>query len=953
MTPSTNSVWRTRQPLPRCVAGTRARRSGLRSAMRDRVFGAVIAVQPGRRAELDGAREALTRYKEVRMRRAVFAIAVAVLVSCLDPVWAGTTGQINVTIVDSGGQPLPGVQVTVESPALIGGPQIQVTSEAGNVQFTALPPGEYKFSAVLHGFVTQELTGVKVVLDEITRLQAAMAAASFADQVVVTAEAPVVNVTKTAVGQAYSEDVLQATALGSSNRQFTSAIAKTPGTLQSGYYGDVQVFGSANNENAYYIDGLSNNEPVTNNFNSRLNFDAIDEISVQTAAYNAEFGFAIGGVFNLITKSGGNQFSGSVDGRYVGSDFTATGDHFDPSSNLYTYRNVAATLGGPLMLDKLWFFASIEDFTQEQRPADVVQTNQNDRLTGFGKLTWQVADSWRMVAKYNYDDWTNENARAIPLVQPEADATDDRTFQTAQVEAFGTLSESLVLNLQAGTTDNEVAVAPASGDLETIGHMDLATGIFSVNYMDAQFGTEGRDQLLGDLSWFLDDLGGAHEIKAGIDVSRVTFRNERFMPGGFNYLDLAGGPYVLQQLEPATGSYKGDYRSAFLQDSWRPVANLTVNLGLRYDKTTYDVTTTGVRVASMDQVQPRFGVAWDVSGNAKTAVRGFYGEFMHPGAMTIPLLSMSASAATYLECSVLGFPDAATCAQVAPQYGMPYLDDPGDYPGTGWALVAPGGSGGLVIDPNIKGPKAKQWTLGVEHEIFRNSSLGLQYIEKHTNRFFESTCNGNVPTPSEGAPCDYLVITNDVPAKRDYTGWVLSFNSRASDKLTLLASYTYSKSEGSLELTQGASVDFDVYPIHFDNRYGYLSNDRRHQLKVNGMWLLPYQFSLGFGFNWNSPFRWTPEDPVVTQGYGTYFIEPRGSREGEDFYQLDLQFAKRFTLGNTLDLEVILSLINATNAENATAVCTSTYGCLGTQATGDPSRWQLPRRAELGMRFTF
>jgi outer membrane receptor protein involved in Fe transport len=558
-----------------------------------------------------------------------------------------------------------------------------------------------------------------------------------------------------------------------------------------------------------------------------------------------------------------------------------------------------------------------------------------------------------MVAKYNYDDWSNENARAIPAVRPEADATDERTFKTGQVEVFGILSPSLSLNLQGGTTDNETAVLPVSGDLATIGHLDLATGVFSVNYMDAQSGTEGRDQVRGDLSWFVDDFGGTHQIKAGADLSWVTFSNERFMPGGFNYLDRAGKPYVLQQLDPSGGSYKGNYLSIFLQDAWQPVRSLTVNLGVRYDKTTYDVTTTGVRVASMDQVQPRLGVAWDATGDGKTVARGFYGEFMHPGALTIPLLAMSASAATYLECSVLRFPSAEICAQLAPQYGMPYLPDPGYYPGKGWALVAPGSSGGLVVDPNLQGPKAKQWTLGIERAVFRNTSVGLQYIDKRTDRFFESTCNGNVPTPSEQAACDYLLITNDVPAKRDYTGWVLSFSSRPSDKLTLLASYTYSKSEGSLELTQGAGVDFDVYPIHFDNRYGYLSNDRRHQLKVNGMWLLPYQFSLGFGFNWNSPFRWTPEDPVVTQGYGTYYTEPRGNREGKSFYQLDLQLAKRFTIGKTLGLETILSVMNVTNVENATAVCTSTYGCLGTQATGDPSRWQLPRRAELGLRLTY
>jgi hypothetical protein len=302
---------------------------------------------------------------------------------------------------------------------------------------------------------------------------------------------------------------------------------------------------------------------------------------------------------------------------------------------------------------------------------------------------------------------------------------------------------------------------------------------------------------------------------------------------------------------------------------------------------------------------------------------------------------------------VLGFPDAATCQAFAPQIGLEYLADPGYFPEAGWLLVDPGSSGGLVIEPGLQAPRAEQWSIGIEREVFRETSVGLQYIDKKTDRFFESTCNGNVPVPSEDAECSYLLITNHLPAERNYSGWVLTFESRALENLSLLASYVYSDSEGSIELTQGAGIDFDVYPIHFDNRYGYLSNHRQHQVKVNGFWLMPYRFALGFGLNWNSELPWTPQDGVITQGYGTYFTEPRGSREGDDFYQLDLQLSKGFPLGDAVELELILSALNATNAENGIAVCQSIYGCLGTQEPGDNSEWQLPRRLELGLRLTF
>jgi outer membrane receptor protein involved in Fe transport len=844
-----------------------------------------------------------------------------------------------------------------------------VTGGTGSFLFPALIPGEYNVTVIMDSFVTRELKDVRVVLDQITRLSFEMTAASFAGEVVVSGETPVINVTNTALGQSYSEEFLQGTAIGSTNRDFNNAIGKTAGVfkpsgvLGGGYLATVSVFGSAGDENAYYIDGLSNNQPITNTFNSKLNFDAIDEMSVQTGGYNAEFGFAVGGVFNLVTKSGGNRFSGTVDARYIGEDFSSSSEHFD-SDSLFKYQSFAATLGGPIVSDKLWFFASYETYAQDRRPSDVEQTNEEDRNTGLIKLTWQAGDAWRVVWKSNLDDWTNFNAIALPFIMPEADASDERRSETHQLEALGSLSDSLFLNLQIGTTANDIDLIPASGDFDTLGHVDAVTSVYSVNWSDVQIAEDGRDEFRGDLSWFVDDFGGSHQFKVGVDLQQVFFKFDRFAPGGGYYFDFLGTPYAFVQQERFVGDYDGDYRTAFVQDSWRPHPNLTLNFGVRYDRTSYDVNPEGEQIADMDQVQPRLGVAWDATGDGKTVVRGFWGEFMHPAAMTLPNLTKVVGPAIWAECaafgSLIGVPipgDPASCEALAGAFGLPYRDDPGDYPGTGWLLFQPPTSGGAVVEDGLQGPVAEQLTLGIEREVFRNSSLSLQYIDKKTDRFYDTTCNGNIPEPDANGDCSYFVVTNSVPAERDYTGWVLTFESRAVKNFSLLASYVYSKSKGSIATVQGQSPDFDYYPENFVNRYGYMDDHRDHQLKINGFWLMPLRFTLGFDFNYRSEMPWTPMDSVTALGRGTVFVEPRGSGEGDSFYQMDLQLSKGFALGGTWDLQLILSVLNVTNAENGLDVCEdAVYGCFVDNQqvpAGSNTDWQLPRRFELGVRITF
>jgi hypothetical protein len=154
--------------------------------------------------------------------------------------------------------------------------------------------------------------------------------------------------------------------------------------------------------------------------------------------------------------------------------------------------------------------------------------------------------------------------------------------------------------------------------------------------------------------------------------------------------------------------------------------------------------------------------------------------------------------------------------------------------------------------------------------------------------------------------------------------------------------------------------DFNVYPWHYDNRYGYTSDHRTHRIKLNGFMTLSGDWSLAVDAFWSSPFTWTPyEDAGDNPGlpYGVHYLEPRGSRDANDVYQLDLQVTKGFTIG-PVRLAVIGSAYNVVSHEQPIAVCQHISGCGVAEdgapiVMGDPTDWQPPRRYELGFRLEF
>ena len=918
--------------------------------------------------------------------RNAFVVIAVLLAASLEA--QTTTGRLIGTVTDGEAAVLPGVTVTVNSPALIGGHQVRITDERGEFTFIGLAPGEYVVSAALHGFITQERSEVKVNLGGATALTIALPMGTFGGEVEVVAETPVVDPTQVNTEQLFDESYLQNAAIGTLGRDYTSVLTQAAGVAGSD---NPNVFGSTLSENAYYIDGIDTTDPVTATWGTSFNYDAIAEVQFQTSGFEAEYGRATGGLINVVTKSGGNLFSGTLDVRYRDDSMVESGDHYDSSQLNQAFQDIAATLGGPLLRDKVWFFASYEYINSEFTPIGSPTTRDWEGINYLGKVTWQADQAWRVVGKYSDTptDIANDDADRFHAVE----AT---TFQEQGTGIFtgdisGVLSDSLLLGIRGGTYDSVLNAYPQTGDLEAISHTNGITGMVTGNNPNQQYSQRNRAEVSANLSWFVDNLAGSHEFKGGLEYAGLDFSASNCSTGtpggvectggvaGLTFTDTEyGGDWPWLMWENVAGGmqeYKGVLSTAYAQDAWRPIPNLTLKFGVRYDDVSYD-NNQNTPIADLSMWQPRFGAAWDITGDAKNVARVNYGRFMHPSALTLPWQVRATDEPGYRWYSCSGvlplafgidIASAEECeAFAAANAGWDYRTDPQNWDPLGWVL-SPGehyGSDPNGIDPDVRATYADTLTLAFEREVGNRASIEVAYIDKKTRNVIEDTCDGNLGPdgPSADAECNSYILGNLVAGNlgRDYSGFIVRYESRTFDWMTLLTSYTYSKSKGNMENTQGGNADFDFYPWHWENRYGYLSDHRLHRFKLNGYFNIKGDWTIGFDSFWSSAFTWEPQEGPADNPeipYGFAFLEPRGSEEANSNYQIDLQLTKGFNIGN-VRLALIGSVYNALSSEEPTVVCNSVSGC-GTHDNGDPilagdaTNWQTPRRYELGFRVEF
>lgn len=519
---------------------------------------------------------------------------------------AQTTGAIEGTAFDNNKQPLPGVTIELTSPALQG---VRVVQTDVNGKFIAkvLPVGEYKLAAKMSGFADLDQTGIIVGLSRTVSLQVNMQPA-FEEKITVTGESPLVDVSSTTAGVNLSQEMIQDLPAG---RTFQSLTFLAAGAVDGELQNDASIGGASGAENRYLVDGIDTSDVSNGRTGTNVTFNFVQEVEVKTGGYEAEYGGAMGGIINVVTKSGSNEFQGEVFGYFTDDTFTESGDVPVGGSarESFTDYDYGVSLGGKIIEDKLWYFVALNPVYREDTwalppPNTGTFTEKREGDPGYGalKLNWALSPANSVVINAIMDPRTGNDfygdyfidvsdradyAPSNPKNPGEPIVSDfDRSLDTGGYN-YGLvftsiLTPSLLLEIKAGHHENKIDRTPTLnqetwvdwngdwtcyGDHTTFGE-NCGNGIsFGGAGFDEMDTERTRDQLKASLSWFV----GPVEMKFGVDYKNMEFVDLLGVNGSSPEICVPYGDARAVGGYDYWGDDDGDGVTNAYDDDWEPV----------------------------------------------------------------------------------------------------------------------------------------------------------------------------------------------------------------------------------------------------------------------------------------------------------------------------------------------------------------------------------------------
>ena len=429
--------------------------------------------------------------------------------------WAqlAQTGSIVGKVRDAQGAPLPGVEVVLRSPAIIVSQMATVTNENGGYRFPSLSPGIYELTFTLSGFNTLVRKEIKVSIGQTASIDAALDVKTLEEQVTVIGQAPAVDLKTT------TKNINLETAFLSSIpavRDLATFVNMTPGFTSDTSHG------SSVRDNTYNLDGVNLGDPTVGTQAVFFGLDLMEEISVQSGGLSAEYGGVRGAMINVVSKSGGNQFSGAASFYYRNEKFQSkntAGTPLEGRLSGFKYEmEPIFDLGGPILKDKLWFFMNLS-FSKNQTyvdgfPYDKTANTPVDSYMPYPyiKFSFQPDQGNKFILSYNYSDikYTNRFADRFQTEDTTVkQVTPTHVFNFQWTRFF---SSDLFANLRVGYVKSDFNML-AKTELPNL--YEVTTGNVSGSYGNDDLNKRDRLQINVDATRFIDGLAGSHELKFG------------------------------------------------------------------------------------------------------------------------------------------------------------------------------------------------------------------------------------------------------------------------------------------------------------------------------------------------------------------------------------------------------------------------------------------------------
>jgi outer membrane receptor protein involved in Fe transport len=797
-------------------------------------------------------------------------------------------------VIDPLGNFVQGAEITLQGTALIQGSRTMVTDQEGHFIFRGLPVGNYTLRTEMLGYPAYEIS--RIVLNPGDRQTFDIPLRQgLVETVQVVAERHLIDTRDTSEKDVIDADYANGLPLVA--RRYQQIMTLFPGVSNNEGFSQAQyhIRGSRVEESGYRIDGATINDFVTGTFGLNVNQNAIERFELTRGGFQAEYGEQSGGIANIVTKSGTNDFQFHYSGAFRTDSFGSSLDNFDtiistgdvdadlsnnnnPRPETQQWQEFA--VGGPIVKDKMWFFGSFQ-YWQEDIGSIFNDSERNgDRFHAQFKTTWQVSADNTLVMNFATDPSSFDNLILDARYAPGTNRNQTQggyfvQLRDTHIHSPRTMSESqLFLHHQYLTS------RPSTEGLGTF-TLSLAPGLptaFSGTFFNNQDRTTDRLRLSESVT---TQPTAAHTLKAGLDYSFLNFdginRAEQvildlsaFYGGTAYYTYDYGAPEVTDRAESEAALY--------MQDTWDPNEHWTVEAGLRVDHQT---------IIGDTNVAPRVGFTFDPNGRAQTKIFGHVGR--------------------YYDSVFLDFIDfqnsdgvTVTCTGPCGYFGGPYVYD-------------------YVTDGAIEVPYKDSWTVGFEQQIRGDMKIGLSYTSWDGENQLRTSFTQDISTlpPSVGPidPAANAAVVFDSLGRAEYSGWELYLRKAFSRNFEFLGSYTRSKVEGDASEAFG----FENRQDNLGLDWTLLSFDRPNVVNLSGFWKLPAGFDFTGIYRYQSGSLYSPNRFVPGQGV---VIDPalgRNSARMDALQSFDISVSKHFPTGRG-DLKLTAQVFNLFNNLNVVQV---------------------------------
>lgn len=840
-------------------------------------------------------------------------------------------------VMDATGSVLTGAIIELRGTTLVGGPQVVASAVTGRYRFASIPPGTYDVTARYPDLSDVSRRGILVPLGVAVRIDLLLHVAPVDQSLVVTGGGPMLDISTPSMPTHVDGEVL----LHRPNKRSLGEIVNmAPGVVRAVETGGA-AFGGTISSNGVSVEGIDATEPRRQRISLPINYNWIQEAEVAAIGAGADRGNFTGASVNITLRSGGNRSSG------LAEYWTTRQRWVDDNSGTGTPRRIvsewdsSAQLGGALVKDRLWYFAGLEYYRLVDTPSGYRGSDTTSSTTprAIIRMTGAARRGNRIDALIERSHLTKTGdglSSLVPIESTSSTTSNDLAWNARSTwTTRDTLFEARSGGFVTSRSSDPTLPATRSGPPPEVERTTNTVSKNALNFANSRPSRRGAGlaitRIVGERA--------AHELRVGLEHEWTRSVEERGFPGDLTISLLNNVPVAANRWQGETTNASGTQTVLYVQDRWQLTPRVSIDAGIRMEANRSGIPVQGT-VLSTTPLAPRVGIAWDISGNHRAALKAHYGRYFD---------SLLTNRVAFMD--------------ITRQHQTIFYNR-----NAAGELVETGRSPSLTaraIDPDIRHSYVDQYSIGIERQVGEHILLQALYMRRDFSQFMGMTdtgtrwepfviqdpgVDGQLGTADDAATLAvyrqinlgeaFLFYTNPRGAYRRYDALQAVGRRRYADGFETQISYTFSRNRGTVgnqDFVNAGQNDLGDTPSPlgpgvFMNPNAQINADGRapydlSELKALGVYRVPGWggFVIGAVFRHETGVRWgrvlnLPPGILSPTEFVTIRAEPRGARALPSVNNLDLRVETTWPVRSAGRLALFGDVFNVTNQGVPTAV---------------------------------